>query len=418
MTFDHKKLVKLRLIQSVVHSSLWLVVTQKTWDTYQNKKKATVRIQEASTVIGDQTAMFFDMEFDTPLGLLAVYVDDLLCAANTDVIHSIQTSVDNQWKTGAFQILGTEGCDEIVYLGTQMEYDPMYPDKSVILLHRERRELCPEGFKDLSEPVDAPLSKEEITASSTADLKLVRHLQSVGGSLLWLVIRTRPDLAWAYSRIASLITRYPVAAQSRMKEICRYILYTGPMAMKYTGIKSKKLPPLDVYADISFAPQGQKSHEGLLVMWGGNVLSWKSGRQSLTATSTSEAELEAGDQYQQLQQYQLHWWVHRMYPHSTSPPPRGSPTPKSRQWIYIYIYISRGILGPPAQSLQGAGGSSPSPPPQVHLDYMQTRLQLEVLQPPEPDGSPESDPGAMTKEDGQVLKAFPQWPFWLQPFSR
>eukprot|EP00971_Amphidinium_carterae_P244611 4856884-Amphidinium_carterae.3 len=63
------------------------------------------------------------------------------------------------------------------------------------------------------------------------------------------------------------------------------------MAMKCTEIKSKKLPPLDVYAGISFAPQGQKSHEGLIVAWGGNVLSWKSGRQSLTATSTLEAEL-------------------------------------------------------------------------------------------------------------------------------
>eukprot|EP00971_Amphidinium_carterae_P188865 3749364-Amphidinium_carterae.1 len=62
------------------------------------------------------------------------------------------------------------------------------------------------------------------------------------------------------------------------------------MAMRYTGLRSKKLP-LDVYADISFAPQGQKSHEGLVVTWRGNVLSWKSGRQSLTATSTSEAEL-------------------------------------------------------------------------------------------------------------------------------
>eukprot|EP00971_Amphidinium_carterae_P266627 5289082-Amphidinium_carterae.1 len=62
------------------------------------------------------------------------------------------------------------------------------------------------------------------------------------------------------------------------------------MAMKYTGLKSRKTP-LDVYADISFAPQGQKSHEGLVVAWGGNVLCWKSGRQSLTATSTSEAEL-------------------------------------------------------------------------------------------------------------------------------
>eukprot|EP00971_Amphidinium_carterae_P102889 2036683-Amphidinium_carterae.1 len=57
MTFEHKKLGRLRLIQSMVHSSLWLVVTQKTWDAYQNRKKTTVRIREASTVIGDQTAM-------------------------------------------------------------------------------------------------------------------------------------------------------------------------------------------------------------------------------------------------------------------------------------------------------------------------------------------------------------------------
>eukprot|EP00971_Amphidinium_carterae_P142403 2820778-Amphidinium_carterae.1 len=63
------------------------------------------------------------------------------------------------------------------------------------------------------------------------------------------------------------------------------------MAMRYVQIKGDPLPPLDVCADISFAPQGQKSHEGLIVIWGGNVMSWKSGRQSLTATSTSEAEL-------------------------------------------------------------------------------------------------------------------------------
>eukprot|EP00971_Amphidinium_carterae_P152583 3023859-Amphidinium_carterae.1 len=43
----------------------------------------------------------------------------------------------------------------------------------------------PKGFNDLSETVDAPLTKEEVQASSTVDLKLVRHPQSVGGSLLW-----------------------------------------------------------------------------------------------------------------------------------------------------------------------------------------------------------------------------------------
>eukprot|EP00971_Amphidinium_carterae_P012056 237794-Amphidinium_carterae.1 len=63
------------------------------------------------------------------------------------------------------------------------------------------------------------------------------------------------------------------------------------MAMRCVQVKEDPLLPLDVHADISFAPQGQKSHEGLIVTWGNNVISWKYGRHSLTATSTSEAEL-------------------------------------------------------------------------------------------------------------------------------
>eukprot|EP00971_Amphidinium_carterae_P107921 2136562-Amphidinium_carterae.1 len=107
--------------------------------------------------------MGFDITFEAPLGFLA----------------GLQTSVDDQWKTGPFQVLGENGCDELVYLGAQIEYDSMYPDQSVILLHQERytyelmekfpdyfdhakKRAVPgsaEGFHDLCEPVDAPLSK-------------------------------------------------------------------------------------------------------------------------------------------------------------------------------------------------------------------------------------------------------------------
>eukprot|EP00971_Amphidinium_carterae_P101950 2018313-Amphidinium_carterae.1 len=66
----------------------------------------------------------------------------------------------------------------------------------------------------MAEPVDAPLSATEQSGKvlTTEKTKLVKHLQSIGGSVLWLVICTRPDMALAYSRIASLITRHPKAA--------------------------------------------------------------------------------------------------------------------------------------------------------------------------------------------------------------
>eukprot|EP00971_Amphidinium_carterae_P022264 439072-Amphidinium_carterae.1 len=53
MSMEHKKYGKLRLVQSVVHSSLWLIVTQRSWDAMKEKRKSTVRVTAASTVIGD-----------------------------------------------------------------------------------------------------------------------------------------------------------------------------------------------------------------------------------------------------------------------------------------------------------------------------------------------------------------------------
>eukprot|EP00971_Amphidinium_carterae_P005084 101607-Amphidinium_carterae.1 len=71
MSLEHKKLGKLPLIQSVVHSSLWLIVTQKTYEAEQSKRRSRVRVTEAATVIEDQVDMGFDLQFDSPLGLLA-----------------------------------------------------------------------------------------------------------------------------------------------------------------------------------------------------------------------------------------------------------------------------------------------------------------------------------------------------------
>eukprot|EP00971_Amphidinium_carterae_P123819 2452403-Amphidinium_carterae.1 len=66
---ENKKYGKLRLVQSVVHSSLWMIVTQRSWQDIQEKRKSTVEIKAAFTVIGDIEEM--SCEFQPPLGLLA-----------------------------------------------------------------------------------------------------------------------------------------------------------------------------------------------------------------------------------------------------------------------------------------------------------------------------------------------------------
>ena len=54
------------------------------------------------------------------------------------------------------------------------------------------------------------------------------------------------------------------------------------------------LQELIIYTDAGFAGHELKSQTGVLIFWRGAIVLWRSGRQSTTATSTSEAELTAG----------------------------------------------------------------------------------------------------------------------------
>eukprot|EP00971_Amphidinium_carterae_P282627 5610969-Amphidinium_carterae.1 len=149
MKLKHPKLGQLKLVQSQVHD-------------FTEKKGLKVKFQHAATTVGDQNVEqefeLTNLQFEIPIALMAVYVDDLLVAAPLDVVTSIQTSVDNHWKKGPFQVLGEKGCDELVYLETQIEYEPWCKDKNVILLHQERYtyELM-DKFPDISMMYDKGL---------------------------------------------------------------------------------------------------------------------------------------------------------------------------------------------------------------------------------------------------------------------
>eukprot|EP00971_Amphidinium_carterae_P092017 1821721-Amphidinium_carterae.1 len=104
MKLKHPKFGQLKLVQSQVHSSLWLIMKD---DDFTGRKSLKVKFQHAATTVGDQNVEqefeLTNLQFGIPLALMAVYVDDLLVAAPFDVVTSIQTSIDNQWKTGPFQ---------------------------------------------------------------------------------------------------------------------------------------------------------------------------------------------------------------------------------------------------------------------------------------------------------------------------
>ena len=55
---------------------------------------------------------------------------------------------------------------------------------------------------------------------------------------------------------------------------------------------TKEKAGLEVYTDSSFGPGGNDSQGTVIVMWGGAMVMWKSGKQPLAPLSTAESELQ------------------------------------------------------------------------------------------------------------------------------
>ena len=130
------------------------------------------------------------------------------------------------------------------------------------------------------------------------------NLPALVGCLNWIALRTRPDIAWATSHAASLITHDPDLCLIRVKHICQYLQHTLGYALRYVPITPQSKQKLWVLGDASCAPTGEKSQQGIVVYHGitssqrqgGNLVQWRSSRQDLIAKSTCEAELIAASE--------------------------------------------------------------------------------------------------------------------------
>ena len=116
---------------------------------------------------------------------------------------------------------------------------------------------------------------------------------AIVGCLNWIALRTRPDIAWATSSAASLITHDPDTCFIRVKHICQYLHHTLGYVLRYVLIPPQSKHKLWVLGDGSFSPTGEKSRQGVVVYHGitsnqrkgGNLVQWRSRRQDLIAKS-------------------------------------------------------------------------------------------------------------------------------------
>jgi hypothetical protein len=115
------------------------------------------------------------------------------------------------------------------------------------------------------------------------------------GALLYLSIRTRPDIAVAVGTLAKHVQEPRPLHWEGVKRILRYLQGIKNKALVFrTGANTTTLT-LTVYADADWGtdPNERYSRTGIACQLGSNTVWWKSRKQNSIAVSSCEAEYMA-----------------------------------------------------------------------------------------------------------------------------
>eukprot|EP00439_Symbiodinium_sp_Y106_P064072 s2258_g10.t1 len=160
--------------------------------------------------------------------------------------------------------------------------------------HRDRnsleRESTVKGAANLPEVVEGQTDPAPRDDAYAAD----RHrTQSEVGSLFWVGLRTRPDLLATVGALSCMSTVNPGKTYKLATQVWRYLAGTRNKVLFFKAGGALQEATLSIFGDASLAPVASRSRTGVVVKFGGYVIAYRTQRQSLTAFSAFEAEVEA-----------------------------------------------------------------------------------------------------------------------------
>ncbi|CAI7915676.1 unnamed protein product [Closterium sp. NIES-54] len=235
--------------------------------------------------------------------MLLVYVDDiLLFSKSSEMIEHVEEMLEMQFKCSKMG-------DVKYYLGMHVERDL---DKGVLRLHQ--RKYCEGlaekyGLQDGGKP--ATLLPSGFTVEPCADEEVVvgesdrKLFHSMVGPLNYAANHTRPDIAFATSRLASVVSRPSHEQLEAAKRLVRNVSATASVGLEYSAVRhrmqrgaadlGKGEMLLTCYTDASFnsVKADGTSIGGYVCLLGGGAVSWRSKKQNEVGQSSCETEYMA-----------------------------------------------------------------------------------------------------------------------------
>ena len=274
------------------HAVYGLRESPRWWGEFRDAKLAQLNV-----VVGDRKirlhqcrveGSWWRLEEDSVLvGLIVVYVDDLLICSIPPIIQAVSTAIKELWKTSSL----SWASNGIRFLGIEIvKVDGGYAlNQGPYIQELVRIHELPPSRKDLI-PVARDQAYFEAAEEETVFTEQeIRAAQQIAGEILWVSQRTRPDVAYTASLISSLSARAPRRAVGIGLKCLGYLQRTAGYHLRVQTHNQV----IAAWTDASFAPEGAKSHTGWMVMIGDTPVSWRSSRQTTVTLSTAESELAA-----------------------------------------------------------------------------------------------------------------------------
>lgn len=128
----------------------------------------------------------------------------------------------------------------------------------------------------------------------------IHHYQQCIGSCIYSAVMTRPDITYAVGKLATFMTNPSEHHSSEADRMISYLRDTKNLAIQYNGnvgralVLDLKPDVVEAASDASFADNpDRRSTQGYIFKLFGGAVDWKSNRQTIVTTSTTEAELVA-----------------------------------------------------------------------------------------------------------------------------
>ena len=129
-----------------------------------------------------------------------------------------------------------------------------------------------------------PESNPTNGTAKTLDSDGQQRYQSIVGSLVWLMLCTRPNLAFTASMLSKSSSTPTAEYLSAATYTLRYPRHTANLAIQYNASDSEATMPAG-YTDSDFAgdPDDRKSTSGSVFMLAGGDITWRAHKQPLVA---------------------------------------------------------------------------------------------------------------------------------------